>query len=146
MKQFDFPIIVQLESTDCGPTCLRMIAKYHGKTFSANYINHLCSIDSGGTTIYGLAKAAEKIGFKALAIDAKPKSLTNIPLPAVAFWQQRHFVVIYKLMRKYVYIADPLSGLLKYKTEEFLAGWLRTSDQQGMIGTLLLLEPKSNNL
>ncbi|MDR2572378.1 MAG: hypothetical protein LBD23_19065, partial [Oscillospiraceae bacterium] len=29
-----FPIFRQLDAMDCGPTSLRMIAKYYGKNFS----------------------------------------------------------------------------------------------------------------
>ena len=29
-----FPHYLQLDAMDCGPTCLRMIAKYYGKNYS----------------------------------------------------------------------------------------------------------------
>ena len=39
IKMFDtFPHSHQLESADCGPSCLRMIAKYYGRSYSIQYL------------------------------------------------------------------------------------------------------------
>lgn len=76
-----------------------------------------------------------------MAIDVPPDALGSIPLPAVALWQQRHFVVIYSIELDNIYVADPLKGLLRYKDNDFLDGWLRTSDGNKKLGTLLVLVP-----
>ena len=59
-----FPIYIQLDSMDCGPTCLRIIAKYYGKNFSLQSLRDKCHINREGVSLLGISDAAEKIGFR----------------------------------------------------------------------------------
>ena len=63
-----FPFYRQLDSMDCGPTCLRMIAKYYGKVNSVQFLREKCYIDKAGVSLKGIAEAAELIGFRSLAV------------------------------------------------------------------------------
>jgi ATP-binding cassette, subfamily B, bacterial len=63
-----FPFYKQLDQMDCGPTCLRMIAKFHGKSHDMAHLRQLASLARDGSTLGGLADAAEKIGFSTLAL------------------------------------------------------------------------------
>lgn len=110
---------------DCGPTCLRMIAKFHGKSYDMAHLRQLASLARDGSTLGGLADAAEKIGFSTLALNTTYKDLAKeIPLPCVAHWRQRHYVVVYEASEKQVKIADPAHGLINYSPEEFCKGWI----------------------
>ena len=123
---------------DCGPTCLRMIAKHYGKSITLQQLRSLAKTTREGSSMLGISDAAEKIGFRTLGIKISYDRLVeDAPLPCIAHWNQNHFVVIYKIKRDVVYIADPGHGLLKYKKEEFLKSW--QSDHHE--GVLLLLEP-----
>ena len=59
-----FPIYKQLDSMDCGPTCLRMIAKYYGKSYSLQFLRSRSNITKSGVSMMGISDAAENIGFR----------------------------------------------------------------------------------
>ena len=48
LKRQKFPFYKQYDRTDCGPTCLRMMAKYYGKIYSPEYLRELCNITTEG--------------------------------------------------------------------------------------------------
>jgi ATP-binding cassette subfamily B protein len=123
---------------DCGPTCLRMVAKYYGKSITLQQLRSLAKTTREGSSLLGISDAAEKIGFRTLGIKVSYERLVeDAPLPCIAHWNQNHFVIIYKIKKDIIYIADPAHGLLKYKKDEFLKCW--QSDHHE--GILLLLEP-----
>jgi ATP-binding cassette, subfamily B, bacterial len=127
---------------DCGPACLQMISMHYGKTFSLQFLREKSFISREGVSMLGISDAAEGIGMRSLAVSATWDQLTGeIPLPCIAHWQQRHFVVVYKVKKNKVYVADPAHGLLTYSRQEFLNSWLNTKDKGFETGHLLLLEP-----
>jgi ATP-binding cassette, subfamily B, bacterial len=137
-----FPFYKQLDTMDCGPTCLRMVAKHYGKAYSLQTLREFSYISREGVSLLGISDAAESIGFRTLALRTTYEKLDEeVPLPCIAHWQQRHFVVIYKIRKNKVYIADPAHGLITYKKEEFLQGWVSLKDKGLDTGSLLLLEP-----
>lgn len=138
-----FPHFQQLESNDCGSTCIRIIAKYYGRKLSRNELFQLSEITRVGTNFYKLSTAAEDIGFKSLGVRVSFNQLKNeVPLPCISHWLGKHFVVIYKVKRDKVFISDPAHGLIKYSKEEFFKYWgannIKTKENNGF---LLLLEP-----
>ncbi|WPP51758.1 peptidase domain-containing ABC transporter [Catalinimonas niigatensis] len=136
-----FPLYRQLDSVDCGPTCLRMIARYYGKYYSLEEIREVTFMGKEGTSLLNLSGAAEQIGFLSEAVMVEADVLfEDIPLPCIAHWQQEHFVVVYKITTKYVYVADPAIGKVKYGREAFLKGWCQPENKTGI---LLLLEPST---
>lgn len=91
-----FPYYRQLDQMDCGSTCLRMIAKYYGKHYSAQTLRQKAQISKEGVSMLGIAEAAEGIGFRSIGIKVSlEKLLTEAPLPCVLHWGQNHFVVLY---------------------------------------------------
>jgi ATP-binding cassette subfamily B protein len=135
-----FPHYTQASMMDCGPTCLRMIAKYYGKNISNNKLSALSEIGKDGVNLYGLSDAAEKIGLRTLSVEISFEKLINeAPLPCIIHWNQNHFVVVApQSTSKKIVVADPSSSIVTYKKEEFLAKWLNTSDN--IDGVALLME------
>lgn len=132
---------------DCGPTCLRMVAKHYHKNFSLQTLRAKSEIGKEGVSLLGIAQAAEDIGFKTLAVKVDfGKLAEEAPLPCIVHWQQNHFVVVYKVSRNRfnknttVYVADPAKGLITYTKEEFCRGWLATKKSNEEEGVALLLE------
>jgi ATP-binding cassette subfamily B protein len=120
-----------------------MIAKFHGKTFSSEFLKERASITREGVSLAGIAEAAEAIGMSSLAVSIPFETLQDdMPLPCIAYWKQRHFVVVHKIKGNTVCVADPAHGLITYDRNDFLRGWLATKspkpDQEGMV---LGLEP-----
>ena len=133
----------QLDEMDCGPTCLRMIAKHYGRSISLEKLRKLSETTREGSSLKNIANTAEKIGFRTLGVKINFKKLQKeAPLPAIVFWQQRHFVVVYKIKANTVYVADPAHGLLKYNKDEFIKEWIgaqaNTHTEEGIA---LMLEP-----
>ena len=115
-----FPFYKQLDGMDCGPTCLRMIAKYYGKTFSVQQLREQSYIQRTGVNLLGISEAAASIGLRATGIRTSMDKLKQqSKLPCIIHWNQEHFVVLYKIEKKkgktWFYIADPAYGLLKYE-------------------------------
>jgi len=137
-----FPHYKQLDSMDCGPTCLRIIAKYYGKSYSLSYLREKCYIDKEGVSLKGIGEAAELIGLRSLAVkiplvdNGESPSLMKAPLPAIAHWNQDHFIVVYKITKKHVWISDPANGKYKLTINEFSKGWNYKTEN----GIALLLE------
>ncbi len=142
-----FPIFRQHDQTDCGPVCLKMITAFLGQFYTLENLRELCQVNKEGVSLYALREAAEQIGFETLSIKVPYTStseelpaLLSVPIPCIAYWQGKHFLVVYKVSKKFVWVADPAKGKLKLKRKIFEQGWLSKDGQ----GTLLLLEPTAH--
>ena len=142
-----FPFYPQFDMMDCGPACLRMIAKYHGKHFTLHTLRKKCYITHEGVSMLGISEAAESIGFRTLGIRVDTARLVeSVSLPCILHWNQNHFVVLYKVKERRhgkntFHIADPASKRVKYDREEFEKCWCSLTSEQGREGTALLLTP-----
>jgi ATP-binding cassette subfamily B protein len=134
-----FPHYKQPDQMDCGPTCLRMVAKYYGRNFKLQTLRQLCEINREGVSLLGISDASEKIGFRSLGAKLTLAELKEAELPCILHWRQNHFVVLYKISKGKYYIADPAGGLVKLTEAEFSKNWL--SDTQDGEGIVLLLSP-----
>ena len=113
-----FPHYIQLDAMDCGPSCLRMIAKYYGKTYSLQTLRARSFITREGVSMLGISDAAEFIGFRTSGVRITFKQLVeDVPLPCILHWNQNHFVVCYDIRKKkdgyWVSVADPASQLCR---------------------------------
>lgn len=136
-----FPYYRQLEAMDCGPTCLRMIARFYGKKFSLETLRHKTRCSRSGVSLLGISKAAEQLGFRTVGARVSFESLqSSTNLPCIAHWNQNHFVVIYKINRGRVYVADPGRSLIAYQKKEFLEQW-RVGENVMEEGVVLFIEP-----
>lgn len=136
-----FPFYKQMDSADCGATCLRMVAKFYGRHYSLEYLRQLSYLDREGVSLMGISDAAEKVGFRTLGVKVGYKRLgEDIPLPCVAHWQQDHFVVVYKVKRGKVYVADPKIGKIQLDEQDFLNSWISDVVNTEPQGILLLFE------
>ncbi|WP_422079379.1 peptidase domain-containing ABC transporter [Ulvibacterium sp.] len=138
-----FPFFKQLDQMDCGPTCLRMIAKFYGKDYSTDFLRQRSNITKIGVSLGGIAEAAEEIGFHTMMVSLNFDSLEKeAPIPLIAHWRQRHFVVVYKIEKDKVFIADPAHGRMQYSKKDFIAGWIGSNANiDTSEGYLLLLKP-----
>ncbi len=96
-----FPHYLQLDAMDCGPTCLRMIAKYYGKNYSLQTLRSRSFLTREGVSMLGISDAAESIGFRTSGVRITLKQLEeDMPLPCILHWNQNHFVVCYDIRKK----------------------------------------------
>ncbi|HBQ61633.1 MAG TPA: ABC transporter ATP-binding protein, partial [Balneolaceae bacterium] len=140
-----FKLYRQHDQMDCGPTCLRMVAKHHGRKYSLEKLRKSSGINREGVSLLGISEAAENIGFRTVGAKLSWEQLKEqVSLPCIVFWGQEHFVVVYKIKRNKVYVADPAKGKVTYPKEEFLQRWLnaKTNGQDSGIALLLYTTPK----
>lgn len=134
-----FPVEYQMDSHDCGPASLKIVAKYFGKYYSLQYLRDKCGITNQGVSLLDISTGAESIGLRTLAIKCTIDDVvTKVPFPAILFWKESHFVVVYHADRRHVWISDPAKRRIKYSHEEFRQGWYPKGEQQGV---LLAIEP-----
>ena len=137
-----FPFENQLDSMDCGPACLKIIAKFFGKYYSLQYLRDLCGITREGVSFLDLSYGAEKIGLHTLAIKTDIRNLIDkVPFPCIIHWQNNHFVVVHRASKKNIYVSDPAKGLISYPHGEFIKGWYNYGENEGAI---LAVEPMAD--
>lgn len=141
MQLNSFPYYQQLDAADCGPTCLRMIAKYYGRTYSVQSLCEHTYITREGVSMLGVSNAAERIGFQTIGVRITLDQLEEVPLPCILHWNQRHFVVCYKKKKGKFYICDPAVGQRVLDKAEFVRCWFSSSVEGKGMGMALVLEP-----
>ena len=118
-----FPHVYQLDEMDCGAACLAMVCRFYGRAVPVSYIREIAHTSTRGTTLNGITRAAEDLGLSARSIRASKSRLDELPLPAIVHWQGDHWIVLYRLERNHVRVADPESGLRRYTRAQFLESW-----------------------
>lgn len=146
-----YPLYTQNEAMDCGPACLRMVAKSYGHHYSLQTLRKKCFITREGVSLLGISDAAENIGFHTNGVRITLQKLANeAPLPCILHWNQNHFVVCYNVKKSrkgslQFQIADPASQLITYNQQEFCKCWLGKSNPNEFDqGIALLLEPNAD--
>ena len=141
-----FPLYTQHDMMDCGPTCLRMIAEWHGRKYTLQKLRELCFYTNNGVSLLGISEAAEKIGMHTIGAQLPLERFhDDLPLPCILHWNQEHFVVLYNVRRKrgtwHYYIADPRGSKLRFTEEELAKSWLSSRSEGEDTGVALFLEP-----
>ncbi len=116
--------VKQHDITDCGAACLATIAKQNGYRISISKIREIAGTDKQGTNAFGVIKAAEQLGFSANGVKGdKEAFFSEFPLPCIAHMVVKgnlmHYVVVHKITKKQVIIADPGRGIVKLTPKEF---------------------------
>ena len=136
-----FPFYKQADAKDCGPTCLKIIAKHYKKSISLQQLRNLSETTRAGSSLLGMSDAAEKLGFRSLGVKISLNLLLETPLPCVLHWNKNHYVVLYKIKKGIFYVSDPAHGLLKYSKAALIKHWIgNNATEQTEEGVTLLLE------
>jgi len=121
-----YPCVLQLAESDCGAACFATIAKNYGRTLAISHIREVVGTGQQGTTLLGLKRGAEALGFNAQGVKASPEILDQIdavPLPAIIHWLGYHWVVLYGRQGKNYVIADPAVGIRYLSRHQLTEGW-----------------------
>ncbi len=162
-----FTFYKQLNAMDCGPTCVRMVAKYYGKHYNADTLRNMAGFSKEGVSLLGISETAEKIGFRTRGVQLTMQQLHEVALPCILHWNQNHFVVAHPksfpkgrtlgnfFSNREIEIADPAQGMIKMSVKDFKKHWLSSppsgelegatsspsGEPEGAVGIALLLEP-----
>ena len=117
--------IRQLDQTDCAAACLASVCYYYGKEITITRLRDVCGTDIKGTSLNGLVLGCKKNGFDVKSVRCNKEQLLNekISFPFIAHgitkYGLSHFVVVYKIKKKYLIIADPSKKEKKIKIDDF---------------------------
>ena len=137
-----FPFYRQLDSRDCGAACLKMVSKFYGKNYSIQYLREKSYVNREGVSLDVLSSAAESLGFRSFCAEITlDVLLKDAPLPVIVFWRQKHFVVVYKITKTKIYIADPANDRVALDIKTFSQYWLNSRIDNNETGIALFLEP-----
>jgi ATP-binding cassette subfamily B protein len=140
-----FPFYRQYDTKDCGPTCLKIIAKFYGKTIPLSKLRSFTETTRVGSSLLGLSDAAEALGFRSLGVKISLEKLQEAPLPCILHWNKNHYVVLYKIKKDIFYVSDPAHSRLTYSKRDFLKHWIgNNASEQTEEGVTLLVEPTPN--
>lgn len=131
-----FACIRQQSEEDCGAACIATIAKHYGRHFALNRVREIVGTGSRGTSLLGLRRGAEALGFNARQVRASLELIDHLkeaPLPAIIHWKGYHWVILYGQKGKRYIIADPGLGIRFVNRHELLTSWSN--------GVMLLLQP-----
>lgn len=131
------PAVKQHDVTDCGAACLASVVRLHRRGISLARIRQHARTDRAGTSLLGLSRAAEQLGYSAKGVRAAKEALPRTPLPAIAHVLladgAQHYVVVERADERRVWIMDPAQG--EHRVER------RTDFDAHWTGVLLLLAP-----
>lgn len=113
----------QLEQSDCGITCIRMLARHYGAKIPLSYLRSISDISRLGMSVKDVATTLDALGFENYIIKIKTEHARAMPLPAILYWRHNHFVVLYKVSKNRFYVADPVRGKCYYSIGEFQDYW-----------------------
>ena len=132
----------QLEYSDCGITCIRIIAKYYGKDIPHRVLRSLSDSSRIGISLSDIVNCTKTIGLDTASVLVNTEEIYRMPLPAILHWEQNHYVVLYKIdiKRKKFYIADPAQGKISFQDCDFFDYWKGNNKR----GIALLLSPSQS--
>ncbi|MET0217597.1 MAG: peptidase domain-containing ABC transporter [Burkholderiales bacterium] len=121
-----FALVQQAEEMDCGAACLAMICKHYGIPMTLGKLRELANVTTQGATLDSLARAGESLGFTARGVQCTYDALLGLELPFIVHWEGYHYVLVYGISKRQVWVADPAVGFKKLSVEEFERGWSGT--------------------
>ena len=118
-----FERVQQAEEMDCGAACLAMICKHYKIPMTLGKLREMANVTTEGASMESLAQTGEALGFTTKGVRSTFPTLSSFELPFIAHWQGYHWVVVYGISKKHIWLADPGEGFKKMSATEFEHGW-----------------------
>lgn len=120
----DRDVVLQSRANDCGAASLKMVLAAHGVECSVADLIHRLRLTPMGTSMLDLRQAAGEFGVPAKSWAIRPGELSRVPLPAIAFVNRNHFVVLRRWVAPEVLeVDDPAMGRLRWPIRAFKRLW-----------------------
>ncbi len=117
------PVILQMETLECGAACLAMVLAYYGKWVPMEQLRIDCGVSRDGSNAKNMLRAARHHGMEAKGFRLEPEELLDLTFPCVVFWEENHFMVVNGIRGKHVYVNDPAGGTQRMGLDEFKRGF-----------------------
>ena len=121
-----FALVEQAEEMDCGAACLAMLCRHYGLQITLGKLRELANVTTQGATLDSLARAGETLGFSSRGVQCTFDALQGFELPFIVHWEGYHYVIVYGVSKRQVWVADPALGFRKLSVEAFERGWSGT--------------------
>lgn len=127
----------------CGIACLASVCLYYGEKYSLSFLERFCFATSEGVSLKAISDGAEKIGLNSHAGLVSLSLLRELTLPAILHWNQKHFVILYRISKDGTrfYISDPAKGNYVCSMEELKQKWISVVSGGIQKGIVMLLTP-----
>ena len=137
-----FRCFIQHDSMQCGIASLSMVCNHFGLDYPIDKMAELCPATTEGVSLQGLSETAKKLGLETICVKSTIESLEEGPLPAILYWDQKHFVVLYKVKNgKKFYVADPAKGNCRYSITDMENHWININSNSLSKGIAMFLKP-----
>lgn len=117
MHKRSVPYVEQMQQTECGLCCATMILRYYKSQEKIARIRETLEAGRDGLKLSYIADYLKKRGMETKIYKADISVLDKLPLPAIIFWNNEHFVVLEKIKNDTTYIVDPAFGRRKIDKE-----------------------------
>ena len=112
------PVVMQMETVECGAAALSMLLAYHGKWLSIEQLRTDCGVSRDGSNARNIVLAARHHGMDAHGWQADIAHLPSLA-PAIIHWNHNHFVVFKGFHRGMAFINDPAMGSMAVSMKDF---------------------------
>ncbi len=127
------PVVMQLETLECGAAALDMVLAYFGLWVPLEQIRKDCGVSRDGSNLKSIYRAAKKYGLTPRAFKCDAETLKQeATFPCIVFWEYNHFVVLDGFKKDRVFLNDPARGKITITFEEF---------KRSFSGVCMLFEP-----
>lgn len=127
------PVIMQMETLECGAASLSMILAYYGKWVPIEKVRATCGVSRDGSNAKNIYKAAASYGLSVKAFRYEVEDIMEeATFPCIIHWGFNHFVVLNGFKGKKAILNDPARGCVKVSMEEF---------DENFTGVCLIFEP-----
>lgn len=119
-----YKCVKQHDITDCGAACIATVCLQYKKEMTITKLRDMSGTDTKGTTVLGLVQTLQQLGFEAKAVRVTRETFEEkftLPIIVRVLTAERltHFVVVHKIYKNHLLIADPAKGLKKVTKDEF---------------------------
>lgn len=127
----------QKNINDCSISCIKTILHHYKIPFSDSSLT--LRLGLSGASVKEILDFFDSIGIESKAQSLNIDQLKTVSLPSILFWNQNHFLVIYKIQKDIFKVIDPSCGIRHINLEQFKKKWLISSDK----GVVIEIRPES---
>ncbi|WP_310601783.1 peptidase domain-containing ABC transporter [Anaerosporobacter sp.] len=113
------PYIEQMQQTECGLCCIAMLLRYYGSHETLSDIRGVLEAGRDGLRISHLQNYLVQRDFETKIYRINIEQMEQIPLPAVVFWENKHFVILEHIKKDIMTVIDPAYGRISFTVEQF---------------------------
>ncbi|MBO0466673.1 peptidase domain-containing ABC transporter [Enterococcus plantarum] len=109
----------QSEHSECGLACATMLIDFFIRKTELSKMREYYGVPTGGYNLAQIQTVLKNEGIESKAVKVNSESLQELPVPFIAYWKNKHFIIVEKVTSKKVYITDPANGKKKISHTEF---------------------------